>query len=60
VQQKLFERPRRLEVGECPFANLPRGPRRTVGRRNDRGEGAESRWAQPVLVSQFEFVELSG
>lgn len=53
----LFERLRALEVGACPFANLPE---KTAGR---WGQGLtaekmkECRWLQPEIVGRFEFAE---
>jgi DNA ligase D-like protein (predicted ligase) len=54
---ELFKQIRRLEIAECPFADLPE---KRAGR---WGEGLTAtkmkacRWLKPVLVGLFEFVE---
>jgi ATP-dependent DNA ligase len=46
-----------LEIGECPFANLPEKKAGRWGVGLTAGKMAECRWLQPALVGQFEFVE---
>jgi len=53
----LYDRLRKLEIKECPFANLPepKGGRWGAGLTAEKMK--ECRWVKPKLVGQFEFVE---
>jgi DNA ligase D-like protein (predicted ligase) len=53
----LYQRFRSLEVGDCPFVNLPETRSGRWGQGLTRAKMAECRWLQPVLVAQFEFLE---
>ena len=46
-----------LEIGECPFANLPEGHGGRWGQGLTAGKMKDCRWLRPELVGQFEFVE---
>ena len=54
---ELFKRIKPLEIGECPFANLPERKAGRWGAGLTAAKMAECRWLKPVLVGQFEFVE---
>jgi bifunctional non-homologous end joining protein LigD len=60
VREKLFAKLRPLEVAECPFANLPEARGGRWGEGLTAAKMLKSRWVQPVLVGQFEFVEWTG
>jgi ATP-dependent DNA ligase len=53
----LFKQFRALEIGQCPFVNLPeaRGGRWGEGLTVEKMK--QCRWLKPVLVAQFEFLE---
>jgi ATP-dependent DNA ligase len=54
----LFRKIKPLEIGECPFANLPEKKAGRWGAGLSSSKMAECRWLlKPVLVGQFEFVE---
>jgi bifunctional non-homologous end joining protein LigD len=57
VRQKLFAMLRRLEIAECPFANLPEARGGRWGEGLTAAKMLKCRWVRPVLVGQFEFVE---
>jgi bifunctional non-homologous end joining protein LigD len=46
-----------LEIGECPFANLPEEKSGRWGQGLTNAKMAECQWLKPVLVGQFEFLE---
>jgi hypothetical protein len=54
----LFKRLRELQIGECPFANVPEAKAGRWGAGLTAAEMAECRWVKSELVGQFEFVEL--
>jgi bifunctional non-homologous end joining protein LigD len=60
ARQQLFRRFQRLEVPECPFANLPEAKSGRWGSGLTRAKMADCRWLKPVLVGQFEFLEWTG
>ena len=57
TRNQLFKKFARLEMAECPFANLPEARSGRWGQGLTRAKMAECRWLTPVLVGQFEFVE---
>jgi DNA ligase D-like protein (predicted ligase) len=57
TRNQLFKRFARLEIAECPFANLPEARSGRWGQGLTRAKMVECRWLKPVLVGQFEFVE---
>ena len=57
TRNQLFKKFARLEIPECPFANLPEARSGRWGEGLTRAKMAECRWLKPVLVGQFEFVE---
>lgn len=54
---ELFKKIKRLEVKDCPFANLPEKKAARWGAGLTAAKMAECRWLKPQLVGQFEFVE---
>jgi hypothetical protein len=48
-----------LEIDECPFANPPEKKAGRWGAGLAATKMLECRWLKPVLVVQFEFVELT-
>jgi bifunctional non-homologous end joining protein LigD len=54
---ELFKKIKPLEIGECPFANLPEKKAGRWGAGLTAAKMAECKWLKPVLVAQFEFVE---
>jgi DNA ligase D-like protein (predicted ligase) len=59
-RQQLFRKLQRLEVPECPFANLPEAKSGRWGSGLTKAKMADCRWLKPVLVGQFEFLEWTG
>jgi bifunctional non-homologous end joining protein LigD len=57
TRNQLFKAFARLEIRECPFANLPEARSGRWGQGLTKAKMAECRWLKPVLVGQFEFVE---
>jgi ATP-dependent DNA ligase len=57
LRDQLFKRFRGLEIGECPFANLPEARSGRWGEGLTAEKMKECRWLKPVLVAQVEFVE---
>jgi bifunctional non-homologous end joining protein LigD len=57
TRNQLFKTFARLEIPECPFANLPEARSGRWGQGLTKAKMAECRWLKPVLVGQFEFVE---
>jgi DNA ligase D-like protein (predicted ligase) len=57
TRQLLFKRFRRLEISECPFANLPEERSGRWGQGLTLAKMAQCRWLKPELVGQFEFLE---
>src|SRR5215831_12771709 len=53
----LFKQFRALEIGECPFANLPEARSGRWGQGLTVEKMKECRWLKPVLVGQFDFLE---
>jgi DNA ligase D-like protein (predicted ligase) len=60
LRQDLMKRFERLQVGTCPFANLPETKSGRWGAGLTAKKMADCRWLKPVLVGQFEFVEWTG
>jgi len=54
---ELFKKIKGLEIGDCPFANLPEKRAGRWGAGLTAAKMAECRWLKPELVGQFEFVE---
>jgi bifunctional non-homologous end joining protein LigD len=52
-----FKKFKGLEIGECPFANLPEARSGRWGQGLMKAKMAECQWLKPVLVGQFEFLE---
>jgi DNA ligase D-like protein (predicted ligase) len=57
VRAQLFKKFKGLEIGECPFANLPEARSGRWGQGLTKAKMAECQWLRPVLVGQFEFLE---
>jgi DNA ligase D-like protein (predicted ligase) len=57
VRDQLFKKFRRLEIPECPFANLPEARGGRWGQGLTKEKMADCRWLKPDLVGFFEFVE---
>ena len=57
TRAQLFKRFKGLEIGECPFANLPEAKSGRWGQGLTKAKMAECRWLKPGLVGQFEFLE---
>jgi DNA ligase D-like protein (predicted ligase) len=55
-----FKKFKELEIGECPFANLPEAKSGRWGQGLTKAKMAECQWLKPVLVGQFEFLEWTG
>jgi bifunctional non-homologous end joining protein LigD len=60
TRAQLFKKFRGLEIGECPFANLPEAKSGRWGQGLTKAKMAECQWLKPVLVGQFEFLEWTG
>jgi DNA ligase D-like protein (predicted ligase) len=54
---QLFRRFKGLEIGECPFVNLPEAKSGRWGQGLTKAKMPECQWLKPVLVGQFEFLE---
>ena len=54
---ELFKKIKGLEIGDCPFANLPEKRAGRWGAGLTAAKMVECRWLKPELVAQFEFVE---
>lgn len=57
LREELFKRLKKLEIPDCPFANLPEARSGRWGQGLTKAKMAECHWLEPVLVGQFEFVE---
>ena len=57
TREKLWRLFRGLEIGECPFVNLPEAHSGRWGQGLTAEKMRECRWLRPALVAQFEFVE---
>jgi DNA ligase D-like protein (predicted ligase) len=53
----LFKKFARLEIPQCPFANLPEPRSGRWGQGLTKAKMAECRWLRPTLVAQIEFLE---
>ena len=53
----LFKKFKGLEIGGCPFVNLPEARSGRWGQGLTKAKMAECVWLKPVLVGQFEFLE---
>jgi ATP-dependent DNA ligase len=56
-REKLFRQFKGLEIGQCPFVNLPESKSGRWGQGLTTEKMNECRWLRPTLVGQFEFVE---
>src|SRR4051812_12084840 len=57
MRQQLFKKLRPLEIGQCPFVNLPETRSGRWGHGLTAAKMADCRWVKPVLVGQIEFLE---
>jgi len=57
TRAQLFRKFKGLEIGECPFVNLPEASGGRWGQGLTKAKMAECQWLKPVLVGQFEFLE---
>ena len=57
ARAQLFRKFKGLEMGDCPFANLPEAKSGRWGQGLTKAKMAECQWLTPVLVGQFEFLE---
>jgi len=57
VRQQLFAKFQRLEVQDCPFANLPEERSGRWGQGLTTAKMAQCRWLKPELVAEVEFLE---
>lgn len=60
TRAQLFKKFKALEIGECPFVNLPEARSGRWGQGLTKAKMAECQWLEPVLVGQFEFLEWTG
>jgi DNA ligase D-like protein (predicted ligase) len=60
VREQLFRKFRRLEIKDCPFANLPEAKSGRWGAGLTAAKMKDCRWLPPVLVAQIEFLEWTG
>jgi DNA ligase D-like protein (predicted ligase) len=60
TRAQLFKKFKGLEIGECPFVNLPEAKSGRWGQGLTKAKMAECQWLKPVLVGQFEFLEWTG
>jgi ATP-dependent DNA ligase len=58
-REALFRRFKGLETAKCPFANLPEAKSGRWGVGLTAAKMGECRWLEPVLVGQFEFLEMT-
>jgi ATP-dependent DNA ligase len=58
-REALFRRFKGLETAQCPFANLPEAKSGRWGVGLTAEKMLESRWLVPVLVGNFEFLEMT-
>jgi len=56
-RDQLLRKLKRLEIADCPFANLPEARSGRWGQGLTKAKMAEVQWLEPVLVAQFEFLE---
>ena len=56
-RMQLFKKIKPLEIGDCPFANLPEKKAGRWGAGLTAAKMSECRWLKRELVGQFEFVE---
>jgi ATP-dependent DNA ligase len=56
-RKQLLQRFRPLQIGACPFANLPEVTSGRWGQGLTAEKMADCHWLSPVLVARFEFVE---
>lgn len=57
LREQLARKFDRLEIPQCPFANLPEAKGGRWGQGLTKAKMADCRWLKPELVGQFEFVE---
>ena len=60
VREQLSKKFCPLEIGDCPFANLPEAKSGRWGQGLTKAKMADCRWLKPVLAGQFEFLESTG
>ena len=58
-REALFRRFKGLETAQCPFANLPEAKSGRWGEGLTAEKMLECRWLVPVLVGNFEFLEIT-
>jgi bifunctional non-homologous end joining protein LigD len=59
LRENLYKRFRGLEFAKCPFANLPEARSGRWGQGLTAAKMKDCRWLKPVLVGEFEYVELT-
>lgn len=57
LREKLYQQFHKLEISDCPFANLPEKREGRWGLGLTIEKMKDCRWLQPKLVGEFEFVE---
>jgi DNA ligase D-like protein (predicted ligase) len=57
LRGSLMRRFRGLEIGACPFANLPETSSGRWGQGLTKEKMKECRWLKPLFVAEFEFLE---
>ncbi|HEY3742997.1 MAG TPA: non-homologous end-joining DNA ligase [Bryobacteraceae bacterium] len=57
LRDSLFAKLHKLEIDDCPFANLPEKTGGRWGQGLTAAKMKDCRWLKPVTVAQFEFVE---
>ena len=57
TRAQLFKKFKGLEIGECPFANLPEAKSGRWGQGLTKAKMAECQWVKPVLVCQLKYTE---
>ena len=57
TRAQLFKKFKGLEIGECPFVNLPEASGGRWGQGLTKAKMAACQWLKPALVGQFEFLE---
>jgi DNA ligase D-like protein (predicted ligase) len=60
VRSELLKKFQPLEIGECPFVNLPEAKSGRWGAGLTAAKMRDCRWLKPVLVAQIEFLEWTG
>jgi ATP-dependent DNA ligase len=58
-REAIFRRFKGLETAQCPFANLPEAKSGRWGVGLTAAKMPECQWLEPVLVGQFEYLEMT-